>query len=53
MTGRTKEYVCFRMISMPCCGHLLCWLNERFPLYCPECGTFVLSTVKGGGGVYG
>jgi len=43
-----KEYqrVVFRLIQMPCCGHLLCWVNPRFPSYCPECGTDIRLTVK-------
>lgn len=38
----------FRLIQMPCCLTLLCWVNPRFPMYCPECGKFIYSEVKGG-----
>jgi len=34
----TTEFIKFKLIQMPCCGHLLCWVNPRFPSYCPECG---------------
>jgi predicted nucleic acid-binding Zn-ribbon protein len=40
------EKVVFRLIKTPCCGHLLCWINPRFPTYCPECGTNIFTTVK-------
>lgn len=33
-----NERVNFRLIQMPCCSHLLCWVNPRLPNYCPECG---------------
>ncbi len=42
------ERVVFRLIQMPCCGHNLCWVNPRFPTYCPECGTHIFLTVKQG-----
>lgn len=32
------EVVRFKLFKMPCCGQLLCWVNPRFPNYCPECG---------------
>ena len=31
-------YVQFRLIHMPCCHTLICWINPRRPVYCPECG---------------
>ena len=34
----TWEVCHFRLIRMPCCSHLLCWVNPRLPNYCPECG---------------
>jgi hypothetical protein len=34
----TYERVHFRLLVMPCCAHQLCWVNPRFPTYCPECG---------------
>ena len=43
----TTERVNFRLIHMECCGALLCWVNPRFPMYCPECGKFCYPTVKG------
>jgi hypothetical protein len=42
----THERVTFRLIQMPCCGQLLCWVNPRYPNYCPECGTRVLNEIK-------
>ena len=36
----------FRLIEMPCCGHMLCWLNPRLPNYCPECGHFVFPDLR-------
>jgi hypothetical protein len=44
---KTHERVHFRLIEMPCCGQLLCWVNPRFPSYCPECGKFVYLNIKG------
>lgn len=44
----TNEKVKFRLFQMPCCGHLLCWLNPRLPTYCPECGKGVLLQLKSG-----
>jgi hypothetical protein len=43
---RTIELVIFRMIHMQCCSALLCWVNPRFPNYCPECGKHVYPDVK-------
>jgi hypothetical protein len=40
------ERVFFRLIRMPCCGQVLCWVNPRFPNFCPECGKSVSATVK-------
>jgi hypothetical protein len=42
------QRVVFKLIQMPCCGHMLCWVNPRFPTYCPECGTHIFRTVKQG-----
>lgn len=42
----TTERVHFRLIQMPCCNFLACWVNPRFPSYCPECGTSVFPQVK-------
>ena len=41
-----NEIVKFRLFSMPCCGQLLCWLNPRFPNYCPECGKHIYLEIK-------
>jgi len=46
--AKKTERVKFRLIRMPCCGHLLCWVNPRFPTYCPECGTQILTVVREG-----
>lgn len=43
-----NEQVKFRLFHMPCCGHLLCWVNPRLPTYCPECGEHVLLRLKSG-----
>ncbi len=43
---RTRERVHFRLIQMPCCGQLLCWVNPRLPSHCPECGTSVYVKLK-------
>lgn len=45
---KTTQRVVFRLIQMPCCNFLACWVNPRFPNYCPECGKFVFDKVKGG-----
>lgn len=39
----TNELVIFRLMRMPCCGHMLCWVNPRRPNYCPECGKSFLN----------
>lgn len=44
---RTHERVPFRLLQTPCCSALLCWVNPRFPSYCPECGTFIFPRIKG------
>ena len=41
-----REKIHFRLIQMPCCHHLLCWVNPRLPNYCPECGAFVYAKLK-------
>lgn len=43
----STERVIFRLIEMPCCGHLFCNVNHRWPSYCPNCGKYVFSTVRG------
>lgn len=45
---KITERVVFKLISMPCCGHLLCWVNPRWPTYCPTCGKSILAYVKQG-----
>jgi len=42
----STEKVIFRLIRMPCCGYNLCWINPRWPAYCPECGSLVLGKLK-------
>lgn len=44
----TKERIVFRLFQMPCCGHMLCWVNPRLPSYCPECGARALLALKSG-----
>ena len=41
------ERVPFRLIQTPCCSTLLCWVNPRFPTYCPECGKHVYREIRG------
>lgn len=41
-----NERVEFRVMKTPCCGHLLCWLNARFPTYCPLCGKLIYPDIK-------
>lgn len=43
----TTERVPFRLLRTPCCETLLCWVNPRFPTYCPECGTNVYPQIRG------
>ena len=42
----THERVPFRFLRTPCCGHLLCWVNPRFPTFCPSCGTNVYPEIR-------
>jgi hypothetical protein len=44
--SQTHERVVFRVIVMPCCQHILCWVNPRLPTYCPECGKCVVTRVR-------
>jgi hypothetical protein len=44
---RVFSKVVFHLIPMQCCGQLLCWVNPRFPNYCPECGKYVFPDVRG------
>ena len=46
MTGEL-QHVHFRLIQCPDCQVLLCWVNPRLPNYCPECGKFIFTQVKG------
>jgi hypothetical protein len=45
-TLATNDKVVFRLIQMPCCGILICWVNPRRPNYCPECGVYVWPRMK-------
>ena len=42
----STEFIKFHLFKMPCCGQMLCWVNPRFPNYCPECGTRVFPEIK-------
>jgi len=44
----TNEQVPFRLFTMPCCKHQLCWVNPRLPSHCPECGQHVLLQLRTG-----
>jgi hypothetical protein len=35
----SNQFIQFRLLQMPCCNVLICWVNPRRPMYCPECGT--------------
>lgn len=43
---KVNERVIFRLIRMPCCGVLLCYVNHRLPNYCSECGKYVFKDVR-------
>ena len=47
MSAGSIQNVEFRLINMECCGHLLCWVNPRFPTYCPGCGKMCYPAVRG------
>lgn len=36
--ANVSERVPFKLLRTNCCGALLCWINPRFPNFCPECG---------------
>ena len=40
-TKPSNQRVQFRLLQMPCCNILICWVNPRRPMYCVECGTKV------------
>jgi hypothetical protein len=44
---KTTERVPFKLLVMPCCQHQLCWVNPRYPSYCPACGKMVYPDVRG------
>jgi hypothetical protein len=46
MPAKLYERVTFRLIQMPCCKALTCWINPRYPNYCPECGKFVYNRIR-------
>lgn len=46
MPAKTQELVDFHLYQMPCCGHLLCWVNPRKPNFCPECGEGTLQRLR-------
>jgi tRNA uridine 5-carbamoylmethylation protein Kti12 len=43
----SNQQVQFRLIQMPCCHTLICWVNPRRPNYCPECGKHVYHKFSG------
>jgi hypothetical protein len=47
----TNEKVPFRLLQMPCCKTLVCWVNPRLPTCCTECGKPVLMKFRNGEGV--
>ena len=42
----TNERVHFRLIQMPCCAHMFCSVNPRWPSYCPNCGERIFPQVR-------
>jgi predicted nucleic acid-binding Zn-ribbon protein len=46
MSTTHRESVTFRLIHMPCCGHLFCSINPRLPNFCPECGATSFARIK-------
>jgi len=47
----TNDKVIFRLIEMPCCHGLICWVNPRRPNYCPECGKYIWPQMRNEEGV--
>jgi hypothetical protein len=43
MAKPSNQEVQFRLLQMPCCGILICWVNPRRPMRCPECGERIFS----------
>lgn len=41
-----NERVHLRIIAFPCCGRQLCWISQRLPTYCPECGKLVYTQLR-------
>ena len=37
--AQVTEFIKFHLLKTNCCGALLCWVNPRFPNFCPECGS--------------
>lgn len=48
MARPTTERIHFRLMVCQECSFVMCWVNPRFPNYCPECGKFIYSTIRGG-----
>lgn len=46
MRDKHMERIIFRLLTMECCGQLLCWVNPRMPSYCPECGMSIYPQVR-------
>ncbi len=46
MVKQIQERVHLRVLQMPCCNHLLCWINPRLPTFCPECGQSVIRQLR-------
>jgi hypothetical protein len=44
MAKPSNQQVPFRLLQMPCCNILICWVNPRRPNYCPECGKFIFKS---------
>lgn len=44
---KRTEIIPFRLLHMECCHVMLCWVNPRFPNFCPECGQRCFPHVRG------
>lgn len=47
MSTPVHQRVPFKLIMMPCCFHLFCSVNSRWPSFCPNCGKHVYPEIKG------
>lgn len=43
---KSIERVIFRLLRCQFCGFLICWVNPRLPIHCPECGKVIFPEIK-------